>query len=193
MRINQRYLLTGFATLSTTCLFLAVPLLAGEMKPYVGRSEQVYAEFVGSLEGLNDPRLSEIVSSYDDTGVLLTFYAIRYQEAINNVGGKCTAIAKEVGYVYAEKPAEWFITRVITTANGDEIHQELSGIAYPIAGPDSDLFILGNWEIVGGSGRFEGAIGFGELQAFADPTGAVYLTAILKGKISTVGSRRRAK
>ena len=192
MRISRSSLLTAVACLLLVFSVLLLPVKAGEMKPLIGKAEQMSAEFVGSLEALDDPRLSEMVSSYDGTGALAALYAIRYLEEINNVGGKCVSIAKEVIYVYPAKPADWFMTEVTTTANGDEIYRELSGIAYPIAGPGSDLIILGEWEITGGSGRFKDALGFGEIHGFVDPTGT-NLSVVFEGKISTVGSRRRSR
>jgi hypothetical protein len=192
MRISREYLVTAVASFLFVSLVLTLPVKAGDMKPFVGKGEQLYAEFVGSLEALEDPRLSEIVSSYDDTGALVTLYAIRYVDEINNVGGKSTSIAKEVIYVYPAKPADWFMTEVTATANGDEIYRELSGIAYPIAGPGSDLVILGGWEVTGGTGRFENAVGYGEIHGFVDPSGT-NLSVIFEGKISTVGSRRRSR
>lgn len=174
---------------------LSVPAVAGAMKPFVARSEQVSATPVGSLEELNDTRLAEIVEGYDDTGVLVTHFVSRYQKEQNNVGGNCTAVANEVVYVYGDKPADWFMTRTITTANGDEIYQELSGIAYPIGGPGSDFVIDGEWEITGGTGRFLGAVGFGDADGFLDGAtgGMTTVSVLLEGRISTVGSQRRSR
>ena len=175
---------------------LMIPIVAGDMKPYFERSEQVSAEPVSSLAELGDPRLSEIVYSYvPSAGLITTIYVIRYQEAHNNVGGKCSGVAKEVIYIYADQPMDWFMTRTVTTASGDQIFQELSGIAFPVdvSDPGSDLMIQGQWEITGGNGRFDGSFGLGQLDGFADSTGALYVSAILKGTMSTVGSLKRMK
>jgi len=177
----------GLLVSAVLIVALTVPAAAGGMKPFVARSEQVLAvPSAPPTEG----RLKEMVDAYEvKANLIAELYFTRDQEEQNNVGGNCTAVAYEALFLYFDKPSDWFMTRTITTANGDEIYQELSGIAYPIGGPGSDLVIDGEWEITGGTGRFLGAVGFGDADGVTD--GATFVSVLSKGRISTVGSQRR--
>ncbi len=119
----------GLLVSAVLIVALTVPAAAGGMKPFVARTEQVLAI---PSDPPTEGRLKEMVDAYavkDNLTALLFF--TRDQEEQNNVGGNCTAVAYEALFLYSDKPADWFMTRTITTANGDEIYQELSGIAYP--------------------------------------------------------------
>lgn len=66
----------------------------------------------------------------------------------------------------------------LTAANGDKLHFQIDGILDPVAGVDQ-----GNFYIVGGTGRFEGASGSANFLVTINPlTGGFELTAV--GKIN---------
>ncbi|WP_435009021.1 hypothetical protein P12x_000267 [Tundrisphaera lichenicola] len=71
---------------------------------------------------------------------------------------------------------------VITAANGDELYAETLGHFNPL---DTSADAQSTYTILGGTGRFRGASGSGDI--FRTDLGA---TIIVEGTISTVGSRK---
>ena len=190
--ISQRKVLGSIlhASVFTLIFMLLVATVAfakaGDTKPFKATGHTTVAETITPSqvpEGFLTDKIAEKGYPPD-----LAFY--REQEEINNVGGKSTVVAYELIYFTPTGGIEWYMARTVTTANGDELYEDLWGTASFID-PDT-LRLEGEWVVTGGSGRFEGASGSGDVSGFATlhDLGSTYT---LIGRISTVGSLKKGK
>jgi hypothetical protein len=97
--------------------------------------------------------------------------------------------------IYDTCTGSYLMDITFKAANGDKLELHGSGQDQFPPGPDGGIVSLSDFEIVGGTGRFDGASGMVSLEGlrFDDlDTGTSVDTFDLRGMVSTVGSARSA-
>ena len=125
---------------------------AGDQKPFKGWVQQVDTRLMTEAEARTYEFLDGVINSHDPDLLYGMFFTI--YKGVNNVGG---ASVHENAQIFYFKPdfsgIEIYEASTITVANGDQIFLTVEGIATsPQVWTTTDT-------VVGGTGRFEGAIG----------------------------------
>lgn len=177
--------------IAITGAFIALshtPALAGDMKPFKATQTSSYS---GSLTEADFPAdfYREVrfqCLALDRDGNPLVWSMQSYAGGGNcNVGGKYTSEALAIAILTCRYEIQVWDLQTWTMANGDQLFFKNVG-TITLGAPGDPNLLSWSCEIIGGTGRFEGATGSAEAVGIEDAVGA---QLVFEGEISTVGAK----
>jgi len=175
----HKLLLTGLTLIGVS---LATPSASADQegtKPLAYRGEEVVKEPLPP--GTWDDDFLNMVR--DERGLEDLDQYIEVEGWINGAG-RISGVGHQIIYL-TSTGVDWYQVSYITSANGDEFWSAVYGSVDGLTGE-----IEGVWFILGGTGRFEGATGDGQIVASYGPDGLL-VEFEATGTWSTVGSNKR--
>jgi hypothetical protein len=173
-------------TIVVFCAVLLVAaslLFASDLKPFKGWVQQIDTRTMTVDEARGYEFLNDVIGSHNPLllyGMYFTIY-----KGVNNVGGASIHENAQMFYVKPDFTGlEFYEASTVTVANGDQIFITVEGIFD---------FAKNTWTaadtVVGGTGRFEGAVG--SLIAKPSVDSHEKPIIVLDGYVTTVGAAKK--